>query len=169
MWCFRRIALALAAAVVLFLLSACGYHFSSTAPLALPQGMQLLHLERIEDPTTQPQLESRLRTGIRNEFTQRGDVEWVPRNDADGLLQVRILSFTSSSKLESSEQETVRFEAVMRFEGSIFQSEDHALVWESEELTVRESYARQAERDQAEERLVRLAAEKLANQLVRGF
>jgi len=169
MWCSRRVAVTLAAAAVLFLLSACGYHFSSTAPLALPQGMQLLHLERIEDPTTQPQLESRLRTGIRNEFTQRGDVEWVPRKEAEGLLQVKILSFTSSSKLESSEQETVRFEAVMRFEGSIFQSGDHALVWESGELSVRESYATQAERDQAQSRLVRQAAEKLANQLVQGF
>lgn len=169
MWCSRRIAATMAAAAVLFFLSACGYYYSSSAPLALPQGMQLLHLERIEDPTTQPQLESRLRTAIRNEFTQRGDVEWVPRKEAEGLLQMRILSFTSSSKLESSEQKTVRFQAVMRFQGSIFQSKDHSLVWESEELTVRESYADQSERDQAESRLVRQAAEKLANQLVRGF
>jgi hypothetical protein len=131
--------------------------------------MQRLYLEQIRDPTTQPQLESRLRSSIRNEFTQRGDVEWVPQKQAEGLLQVRIFSFTSSGKLESAEQETVRFEAVLRFQGSIFASKDHSLVWESEELTVRESYAEQSEQDVAERRLMRLAAEKLANQLVRGF
>ncbi|MCF8085584.1 MAG: hypothetical protein K9J48_01700 [Desulfohalobiaceae bacterium] len=151
------------------LLSACGYHFSSAAPLDLPRNMERLYLGEIEDPTTEPQLESRLRTSIRNEFTQRGDVQWVPRERAEGQLQVRIMSFSSSSKLENPEQETVRFEAVLRFQGRIFQSEDDALVWESRELTVRESYAQQSERDEAKSRVVRLAAEKLANQLVQGF
>lgn len=151
------------------LLSACGYHFSSAAPLDLPGNMQQLYLGGIEDPTTDSQLEPWLRTSIRNEFTQRGDVKWVSRERAEGLLQVRIFSFSSSSKLENPEQETVRYEAVLRFRGRIFQSEDDALVWESKELTVRESYAQKSESERAKRRVVRLAAEKLANQLGQGF
>ena len=168
MWCSRASCIALVCAALL-LLASCGYRFSSAAPLALPQNMQRLYLEEIRDPTTEPQLESRLRTSLRNEFSQRGGVEWVARDLAEGLLQVHIMSYSSASKLESAEQETVRFEAVIRFEGLIFESEDHALVWESGQLTARESYAQQSERDRAQEEVVRLAAEKLANQLARGF
>ena len=168
MWCSRASCIALVCAALL-LLASCGYRFSSAAPLALPQNMQRLYLEEIRDPTTEPQLESRLRTSLRNEFSQRGGVEWVSRGLAEGLLQVHIMSYSSASKLESAEQETVRFEAVIRFEGLIFESQDHALVWESGQLTARESYAQQSERDRAQEEVVRLAAEKLANQLARGF
>lgn len=167
MWSSRGLILLLAGMALL--LSACGYQFSSAASLALPGNMQQIYLGEIFDPTTEPQLESRLRTSIRSEFTQRGDVKWVSRDRAEGVLQVRIVSYTSSSKLESPEQETVRFEAVLRFRGRIFQSEDDALVWESATLTVRESYAQQSQRDSAQRRLVALAAEKLANQLVQGF
>jgi len=168
MWCSIR-EVGIFVAGLALLLSACGYHFSSAAPIALPRDMQQLYLGEIEDPTTEPQLESRLRTGIRNEFTQRGEVKWVSRERAEGLLRIRIFSFSSSSKLENPEQETVRYEAVMRFRGRIFQSEDDALVWESKELTVRESYSQQSESDRAKRRLVRLAAEKLANQLGQKF
>ena len=168
MWCSRRV-LAAAALAVLLAISSCGYRFSSAAPLALPKNMKRLYLEEIQDPTTQPQLEPRLRSSLRNEFTQRGGAEWVSREEAEGLFRVKIFSYTSSSKLESAEQETVRFEAVIRFQGRIFQSGDQSLVWESGRLTARESYARQSERDSAQQEVVRRAAEKLANQLAQGF
>ena len=168
MWCSRE-AVAAAAAVFLLLTSACGYHFSSASPLVLPRNIQLLYLEEIQDPSTKPQLESRLRTSIRNEFTQRGDVEWVSRNRAEGLLRVIIDSFTSSAKLESAEGETVRSEAILRFRANIFESQEQTLIWESGELSVRESYSDQAEKEQAQIRVMRLAAERLANKLAQRF
>jgi len=168
MWCSRG-AVAAFAAVFLLLTCACGYHFSSASPLVLPRNMELIYLEEIQDPTTEPQLESRLRSSIRNEFTQRGNVEWVSRNRAEGLLRVTIDSFTSSAKLESAEEETVRYEAILRFRGRIFESTEQNLVWESGGLTVRESYSDQAEREQAQIRVMRLAAEELANKLAQRF
>ncbi len=166
MWCCKRLCLAAALSLAL-VLSACGYNFSATAPIVLPQEMNTLHLGDVTDPTTEAWLESTFRSHIRDEFTRRGDVSWKSAQRADGQLRVEIFSFSSAGKLETAEEVTVRSEITMRFRGRIFDLPDQSLVWESQDIGVSVTYSE--DRQHAEQRAVRRAAEKLADQLSRQF
>jgi len=153
-------------------LQGCGYQLSASAPIALPEGMSALYLEGVSNPTTQSWLEPSLRSALRDEFTRRGQVSWVDRQDADGLLKIDILSYTSGTKLENALEETVRSQVVLRLQATISRGSDQTMAWSSGRVSARESFSGAEdgpEARDAEQRVVALAVEKLADTLGQEF
>jgi len=171
MWLFER-ALCIFGLVAALALSGCGYQLSASAPIALPEGMTALYLENIVNPTTQSWLDPTLRSTLRDEFTRRGQVRWVEKQEADGLLEIEILSYTSGTKLENALEKTVRSQVVLQLQASILRGTDQTRAWSSGRISARESFSGLEdgpEARDAEQRVVDLAVEKLADSLGQEF
>ena len=167
MLCFR-----LALALLIAAAGGCGYQLTSSSPISLPEGMTRLYLEEVKNPTTEAWLEPSLRSALRDEFSRRGRIAWVDREQAEGLVRVNIEQYTASAKLEDAREQTIKSEVRLRIRGSIFRSRDHQLVWQSNTVLATESFVGPKEgqdRREAERRVVDLAVEKLADELGQGF
>jgi len=167
MWFFRA-----ALAMLLCLTAGCGYHLSSSSPITLPEGMTRLYLEEVQNPTTESWLEPTLRSALRDEFSRRGRISWVHRDEAEGVVRLDIEQYTASAKLENAREQTIKSEVRLRLHGRIFRSRDHHLLWKSNTVLATESYVGPrdgTERREAERRVVDLAVEKLADDLGQGF
>ncbi len=151
---------------------ACGYKWTASTPISLPKGITKLYLEKVENPTTQTWLEPRLRTAFREEFTRRGQIQWVKETETQGLVQIDITHFSSTTKLEDAQERTVKSEVTLGLEVKIFSQSEHVLLWNSDPVVVRESYTGSEEgpqRRKAEYRVVDLAVEEVANKLGQKF
>ncbi len=171
MWSPERLLCSVWLAAIL-VLPGCGYHMSASAPIALPESMTTLYLEKVSNPTTQSWLEPTLRSTLRDEFTRRGQVRWVEKHQAEGLLEIGIVSFTSGTKLENALEETVRSEIVLQLQATISRKADQTVAWDSGRITARESFngpKGSTEARDAEQRVVDLAVEKLADTLGQEF
>lgn len=150
-------------------LASCGYQLSSSVPIDMPQGITSLYIDRIENPSTEAWLESRLISGVRDEFSRRGRVSWVEKSQADGFLHLIITRYRDYTKVESADEKTLKSQIVLSLQGKILSARDREVLWISSPVHVRESFTGAAEKRRAEERVIRDAADALANQLGSGF
>lgn len=155
--------------LIFLVLSSCGYHLSSSLPIDMPQGMTRLYIDRVENPSTEPWLESRLISEVRDEFSRRGRVTWVDRHEAEGLLHLIITRYRDYTKVESAREETLKSEVALSLEARIISARNMEVLWVSSPVHARESFTGSSEKSRAEERVVRDAADILANQLSSQF
>lgn len=160
--------------IVGFLLAftACGYQVVAEAPIDMPGGISKLYLEGVENPTTEIWLDAELRKEVREEFIRRGQVKWVNKPEAKGYLNIEVLRFTSSAKLENAEEQTVRSEVVLILRGRIIGAQKSDLLWDSGEIAVRESHVGDegsGEEREAQKQAVEEIVEELADTLSRDF
>jgi len=149
--------------------SSCGYRLSSSVPIDMPHGMTNLYIEQVDNPSTEPWLESRLISEVRDEFSRRGQVSWVDRDQAQGLMHLIITRYRDYTKVETAEEETLKSEIALSLEARILSAQNMEVLWISSPVHVRESFTGSSEKNRAEERVVRDAADILANQLTAGF
>jgi len=150
----------------------CGYHFAASSPVRLPEGMTKLYFEKLVNPSTEAWLEPRMRSEIRQELSRRGQVQWVEEVQAQGILQVDITRFSSSTKLEDAQGETVKSEVVLDVRARIFRGADRELIWRSGTITARKSYIGPedgAQQREAQNDALELVVERLANRMSQTF
>jgi outer membrane lipopolysaccharide assembly protein LptE/RlpB len=169
MWYSKK--LLFLALITLFYLTACGYKPAGRSTISMPENLRTLYLEKVTNPSTLPWIEPRLRTALREELTQRGQVKWVSQENAQGLMQVEILSFSVSSKVKGSKGETLRSQVTLELAAKIFRQKDHTLLWSADAFSVQESFETQNESEElsAGQRAIDLAVQRLANKLNQGF
>lgn len=155
--------------VLVCVLAGCGYTFSGMAPIELPQGQKRLCITRFENPTTEPWLEPSLRAELRDEFTRRGQVKWVNKNEAETLVTIRVIRYSSSSTLKGSDDETVTSAIQLTTAVDMYNAADHTLIWTSETINVSESFRGNSGEPKAREDAVRLTAERIADRLGQAF
>jgi outer membrane lipopolysaccharide assembly protein LptE/RlpB len=165
----RHAVLLSVAAFLLAVLPACGYHLSSSVPIEMPHGITSLYIDRVENPSTEQWIQSRLISEVRDEFTRRGQVAWVDRDQAEGLLELIITRYRDYTKVESAEEETLRSQIALSMEARILSAKDRSLLWASSPVNVRESFTGAGEKREAERRVIEDAADALAGQLSAGF
>lgn len=154
--------------LILAVLAGCGYHFSSTSPIVLPGNHRLLYLDRVTDPTTEAWLEPALRSEIRDEFTRRGEVRWVPREEAETLMRVTIRGYSAGSSFKGRDDKTVRRSVTLILTAEMVDAVSGHVIWTSGEVVVQESFTGDDERE-AGHKAVDLAAERLADGLQQTF
>jgi hypothetical protein len=155
--------------VLICSLTGCGYTFSGMAPIELPQGQTLLCITKFENPTTEPWLEPSLRAEIRDEFTRRGQVKWVSRNEAETLVTIRVIRYSSSSTLKGSNDETVTSAVQLSVAVDMYNAADRTVIWTSGPINVSESFRGDSGEPKAREDAVRLTAEQIADRLGQAF
>jgi outer membrane lipopolysaccharide assembly protein LptE/RlpB len=152
--------------------SACGYHFTAASPITMPRGITRLHLQRVDNPTTQSWLDPQLRSVLREEFTRRGNVAWVEPGEAEGLLHVEIVSYSSATKLENVREQTVKSEVVLKLRAGIRDPDEGSQIWRSGVVRSTESFTGPKDGPQSRQagtRAVELGVEKLADELGQNF
>jgi hypothetical protein len=155
--------------VLICSLTGCGYTFSGMAPIELPQGQTLLCITKFENPTTEPWLEPSLRAEIRDEFTRRGQVKWVSRNEAETLVTIRVIRYSSSSTLKGSNDEAVTSAVQLSVVVDMYNAADRTVIWTSGPINVSESFRGDSGEPKAREDAVRLTAERIADRLGQAF
>lgn len=126
--------------LVLVLLPACGYQHSALAPITLPENYTHLFLDKVIDPTTETWIEPMLRSSMRDEFTRRGKVTWVGRDEAQATMTITVRSYSSSDALKGRHDVTLKSEAKIHLEVSIYSVSSHSLIWTSGTIVASESY-----------------------------
>lgn len=127
------------------LLPACGYNFAGSSPISMPGGNQLLHISLVNNPTQEAWLEPYLRSNFRDEFTRRGNVDWVPLDQAQALVQIDIHQFRTADSVSRERDKTVKASVVMTMEARIISAETGELIWSSGSVSGTSSYFLAAE------------------------
>ncbi len=156
----------------IFGLCSCGYRLTSSVPLVLPEDIHTLCLVKVINPSTETWLGPYLRSALRDEFTRRGQIKWVDRSQAEGLMEIEINTWSSSTKLEDADDQTVKSEVTLVFQGRIFRQKDHSLLWESRTIVEQEPFTGDEngpDSQSAERRVIDLGMERLADQLSQNF
>jgi len=153
----------------------CNYSFTTYSPTPLPSDIRSIYLERVENPTNFSWLEMRLRSELRDELNKQGSVDWAEKENAQGLLEIIIEKSRIGTKLENSEEETVRSQVELTLRARILRKQDHKLVWDSGVIDIQESFPgkKRQERDpklkRARKKSVEFGVEKLVSRLRNGF
>lgn len=150
-------------------LGGCGYSLSAMAPIELPREQTLLCITKFENPPTESWLEPSLRAELRDEFTRRGQVRWVSRKEAETLVTIRVLGYSSSSTLKGADDETVTSAVQLRVAVDMYNASDHNQIWTSGTIYVSQSFKGTSNEQSAREDAVRLAAERIADRLGQAF
>ena len=142
----------------------CGYHLRDKSPVSLPEEYRSLFIASVDNPTLKPWLEARLRAMVRDEFTRRGRIEWVPRDQASAFLRIKVYDFSSSTSVSGSKDETVKSAAGIDLEAWIVSRKDGSVLWRSNRVSCGQSFLAGG-RDQAEAKVLDLAVRELADRL----
>jgi len=155
-------------AMALVLLAGCGYKNTQSGPVALPENKRKLFFEELENPTLETDLYARIRSLMRDELTRRGQVAWVQRGAAEGLLRVEIHAFTSKASVKGEDDETLRSTASITLEADILDAADRSVLWTSGRVGASETFTTGGQED-AEDRVILLVVERLVDRLGQDF
>ncbi|WP_052507523.1 DUF4136 domain-containing protein [Desulfonatronovibrio magnus] len=128
-----------------FLTSSCGYNFVGTAPINLPHDKKNLFINFVLNPTQEAWLEPYLRSQFRDEFTRRGQVNWVSEESAEALVTIQINEFRTSDSLTARQDRTVRTTVVINMEAKFLDARTSELIWSSGQATGSSSFFLAAE------------------------
>ncbi len=151
------------------LLTGCGYSFSHQAPIDLPQGHTLLCITKVVNPSTESWMEPLLRAELRDEFTRRGQVRWVNRDEAETLVTIRITRYSSKSALKGADDTTVTSAIYLTLSVDMYNAADHAVIWTSGRVDVSQSFKGALNEHKARKKAVRRAVEHIADRLTQVF
>jgi len=168
MWFARKAPCAAAVLLILTLAACSSYTPVSEGPLVVPEGYRVLYLVEVENPTLETWLSQRLRSEIRDEVTNRGRMDWGDKHSAGAFLKVRIVLYTTSSRVKDPDDVTLKYQVTLAIEGSITLRGESGPHWTSGRIEVSESYLPGA-KARADDKIVRLCAERLVDKMSQAF
>lgn len=154
-------------ALLLFLLlSACGYQLTAQSVISLPEDSTHLFLHKVVNPSTETWLDLMVRTSLRDEFTRRGNVQWVDQDEAQAIVNVNIQSYGNSASVTGRDDVTVKSLASIVLEVTFYNAKTNVIIWTSGPITATESYrGTSGERNAAQgavDRAFRMVADRLS-------
>ena len=123
----------------------CGYNFVGFSPISMPQNKDRLSIGQVMNPTQEAWLEPYLRSSFQDEFTRRGGVSWVPRDQAQAIVDIDIKQFRTGDGLTRERGRTVKANVAIIMEVRIVDAETGQVIWSSGTITGRSSYFLAAE------------------------
>jgi hypothetical protein len=154
-----RLAIAIACLVSF---TSCGYRFAgSEGP---PQGVEKLFIERIDNKTTEPDLDNLITNALKNEFIQKYRGVLVDRERADAVLSGVVVGVRTET--------VARRGALMSLERRVYMTIDLTLkssgserIWFAKGITASDTYAVTSGDKEDTERNKRDALQDLARRL----
>jgi len=157
-------------APLLLLLVACGYSVGGAGERSvLGTEYRTLVIAGVENPTTLPWLEPRVRTLLRDELTRRGVITWTDsRNQADALIHVTINKYFRPTAVEGSRDQTLRSSAIFQFSAEITSATDGSVVWRSGQITQEWPFY-PGQEDEADAEVTSLGIRRLADRMEQNY
>lgn len=155
-------------ALALCVWSCAGYRQAGdgNAPLDLPEEARALFITSVENPTMNPDLESLLRAEIRDEFTRRGRVAWVDRDQATAYMRIKVNSFRTATSLTDEDETTIRSSSSISLEAWITAKDTGQELWRGS-ASHSENFS--TDQEAAEADVMEMAARKLADRLNQAY
>lgn len=125
---------------LVFAVTACGYHNSATEPNRIGDKFREIAINKVENPTLERWLEPELRSMLRDEITRRGQLAWVDKSKAEALINIRIISLSSGSRILGNKDVTLKYDKTLKIQMRIVSAADGKLLWNSGPVEVTESY-----------------------------
>lgn len=155
--------------MIALLLPACGYHLTAQEPISLPQDRTKLFLSKVTNPTTETWMEPMLRTALRDEFTRRGKVTWVERDQAESTVTLDVKSYTASGSLTGKDETTLKSTATINLIVNFYNARTNALIWTSGSVVASESFHDTTTKRDATGKAVELAVRMVADRMSQNF
>ncbi len=152
-------------------LCSCGYQFAgsgSKAPFVLPQEYSKLWFKGVENPTVETWLGSTIRSLLRDEITNRGQAQWVDKDEADAYLEVTVQHFSHETKVSGDNDESLKYSASISMVVSIRSARTGKQLWSSGKVSASESFYG-AETYQARLSAVELAVERAVDRMSQNY
>ena len=158
-----------------WLMSGCGYHLPGRGS-ALPDDIEKIYVEVLGNRTTEPFIENKLTTEVRDRFARRPRFEIVSdRSRADAVLSGNITHYSARAVAYDENDDIREYRAAMTAEFRFERPDGSELFWKGsvswdEEFMAHEDRARQDnyETEAQDELSFRLATE-LFNRIVDNF
>lgn len=155
--------------MLLALLAGCGgYTFSKSGPVVLPEDKRDIAIAKVINPTTEIWLEPRLRQLLRDEMNNRGWTKWVPKERADALLRVDIVSYSRRTSVKGLKEKTLLLDATIKLRATLTDAHDRRQIWNSGVVTVSEPFL-PGEEAQADQTVTDLAIRRLVDRMTQDY
>ncbi|MBN2643902.1 MAG: LptE family protein [Desulfuromonadaceae bacterium] len=162
-------------ALALLSLVACGYHLPGRGN-QLPEDVQRLVIEVLKNKTTEPFIETRLTSEVRDQFARRPYFDVVASEaQADALLQGEISSYHVRAVAYDRDDEIAEYRATMTLTARLVRATRDEILWQgdvswSEEFKASDDRAQQDNNETlAQEDLSRRLAAELYNRITDNF
>ncbi|MFN2342969.1 MAG: LPS assembly lipoprotein LptE [Desulfonatronovibrio sp.] len=126
-------------------LASCGYNFAGSSPINMPEDKRHLFISQLINPTQEAWLEPYLRSNLRDEFTRRGQVNWVSLDQAEALMQIEVIQFRTSDSQTGAKDRTVRSTVTLNMDVKIVSASTGEVIWSSGSVTGSSSFFLQNE------------------------
>ncbi|MCA1744055.1 MAG: LPS assembly lipoprotein LptE [Desulfovibrionales bacterium] len=126
-------------------LASCGYNFAGSSPINMPEDKRHLFISQLINPTQEAWLEPYLRSNLRDEFTRRGQVNWVSLDQAEALMQIEVIQFRTSDSQTGAKDRTVRSTVTLIMDVKIVSASTGEVIWSSGSVTGSSSFFLQNE------------------------
>ncbi|MBI9109689.1 LPS assembly lipoprotein LptE [Maridesulfovibrio ferrireducens] len=153
---------------LVFFVSGCGYHNSASEPNRLPEAFREVAIAEVTNPTLERWLEPKIRSGLRDEITRRGQLTWVEKSKAEALFNIRIVKFSNGSRVLGDKDKTLKYNATLRVQMKVVDAADGHLIWNSGNVEVTESYYTGQE-EATDELIVRLLIRRLVDRMNQAY
>ncbi len=154
-----------------FALVACGYGFNNQQISALPQGVQTIFLDSVENPTAETWLGPRIRSIFRDELHRRAWVQWSEKESADALLKIVVERFTRSSSAWDEDEESVKYSSNIKISATLIEQKTGKELWHSGRVDSSASYYATEESSvtKADIEALEQAIRRLADRMGEGY
>ncbi|SDB07762.1 Lipopolysaccharide-assembly [Desulfonatronum thiosulfatophilum] len=125
---------------LLLFVAGCGYHFSASAPINLPQNVTNIYIQDVDNPTLEAWIDPYLRARFRDEFTRRARINWVDGEAAQAAVTLRIIAYYTDTELSGARDQTLRERATVTMETEFRSMVDGSLIWSSGRITEHETF-----------------------------
>ncbi|MCM0756615.1 LPS assembly lipoprotein LptE [Desulfovibrio aminophilus] len=164
----RRIVRLFPLLALLLLAGSCGYNLGSEGPVSIAPQARDLYIERVENPTIFPWMESRLRNLFRDEITRRGWARWVDRKQATGLVSITVRRYIRNTSVYNRKEETLRYNATLYVSARVTSPLDGSVLWDSGEVMQTEPYF-PGEESAVDDLVTELAVRQMVDRMTQGY
>jgi len=135
-WATAAPVLALTAAI----LAGCGYHLAGHTS-TLPAVIKTIGIPTFVNRTNRPELEQRITEHVIDEFSTRGRVRIVPREEgAQAVLHGEILSYAVTPVVISQQGRATRYEILVTAHVSLSETATDKVLWEDNHFLFKRQY-----------------------------
>lgn len=146
----------------------CGYNFVSQGKVDLPDDIRTLAIKKVANPSMETWLPAELISQFRDEITDRAQLAWVDKSDADGLVYIEVKFFDIGTSVSDDKGRTEQYSVSLNVRARIRRRLDNVEVWDSGSINMVEYYLA-SDRNDARRKAVELAVRRMVDALQNAY